>query len=184
MTPEQAGRLLVEIADTTTRARALVESRSAETLMNRPRKESWSLAEALEHLVLTADAMLPLADAAIAELEREGQRSSKPAGLGLAGWLLVKALEPPPRMKSRTSRPFEPVDVRDPANVAERFAATNVRFDTLVKRATGLDTAKAKVVSPFDARVRYNVYAAFRIMLAHARRHLWQAAEAGRAVAA
>jgi len=183
MTPEQAERLLTEIADTTARARALTSGRSAESLMDRPRKDAWSVAESLEHLILTADAMAPLAEAAIAELERVGRRASTPAGLGLTGWMLVKALEPPPRMKSRTTKPFEPLDVPDPANVAERFAAANDRLEALVKRATGLDTAKARVASPFNAKIRYNVYAAFRILLAHARRHLWQAAGAARTTA-
>ena len=184
VTPEQAQRLLAELSDTTTRARALVSGQSAEALMNRPRKEAWSVAESLEHLILTADAMAPLADAAISELERGGKRSSTPAGLGLTGWMLVKALEPPPRMKSRTTKPFEPLDVADPAGVAERFAATNARFESLVKRATGFDSARARVVSPFNQKVRYNLYAAFRILLAHARRHLHQATEAARMTAA
>lgn len=148
--------------------------------MNRPGKEAWSVAEGLEHLVLTADAMLPLAEEAVAELERGGHRSSRPAGLGFMGWLLVNALEPPPRMKSRTTKPFEPLDVPDPAGVAERFAGTNERLEALVMRSTGLDTAKARVVSPFNAKIHYNLYAAVRILLAHARRHLFQAAEAAR----
>ena len=87
-------------------------------------------------------------------------------------------------MKSRTTKPFEPVDVPDPTGVAERCAATNARFEALVKRAAGLDSSRARVVSPFNEKVRYNLYAAFRILLAHARRHLFQAAEAARTKAA
>jgi hypothetical protein len=35
-----------------------------------------------------------------------------------------------------------------------------------------------KIISPFDRRVRYNVFSAFRIVVAHQRRHLWQAEQA------
>ena len=34
------------------------------------------------------------------------------------------------------------------------------------------------VISPFDKRVKYNMYSAFRILIAHERRHLWQAEQA------
>jgi hypothetical protein len=37
-------------------------------------------------------------------------------------------------------------------------------------------------VSPFNAHVKYNVYAAFCVLLAHEQRHLWQAERALAAV--
>ena len=37
---------------------------------------------------------------------------------------------------------------------------------------------KVKLVSPFNARLKYNALAAFRILAAHQRRHLWQAERA------
>jgi len=65
--------------------------------------------------------------------------------------------------------------VSDPLTLAERFIETNARLDALMIRASGLATATVKVASPFNAKVKYNVYAALRIVLVHARRHLWQA---------
>src|SRR5689334_17860083 len=175
MSPEQAHDLKAEVAAVSKDAKALTQGMDAAALMKRPASGGWGVAECLQHLVLTADAMLPLTEEAIGALERSGKKSDRKAGLGLMGWLLMKSLEPPPRMKMPTTKPFEPINVGDPLTVTERFLETNARLDTLIARAEGLDTASVRVASPFNAKVKYNAYAALRIVLAHARRHLWQA---------
>jgi len=175
MTPEQARDLKAEAVAVSKDARALTLGMDATSLMRKPASGGWGVAENLQHLVLTADEMLPLAEQAIEELERDGRKSDRPSGLGFLGWLLVKSLEPPPRMKSRTTRPFEPVVVGDLTTLTDRFIETNVRLEGLIARAEGFATASVKVASPFNAKVEYNVYAALRIVLVHARRHLWQA---------
>lgn len=154
---------------------ALTAGLDAAGLMRRPSGGGWSVAENLQHLILTADAMLPLAGAAILELERAGDKAGGPSGLGFVGWLLVKILEPPARMKAKTSKPFELVSVDDPLALIGRLQDANARLEALISRSTGLATGTRKVVSPFNAKAKYNVYAALRIMLAHTRRHLWQA---------
>ncbi len=175
MTPAQARSLKAELEAISKDARGLTAGMDAAALLRKPASGGWSVAENLQHLVLTADAMLPLVERAVENLERSGKKASRASGLGLMGWLLVKALEPPPRMKSKTTQPFEPLSVRDPLTLAERFIETNARLDVLISRASGLATGSVKVASPFNAKVKYNVYAALRIVLVHARRHLWQA---------
>ncbi len=178
MTPDQARDLKAELEVVSKEAQAVAEGIDPTRMTKRPASGGWSVAEILQHLILTADAMLPLIEGALAQLEREGRKSTAEAGLGVMGWLLVKALEPPPRMKSKTSKPFEPVAVGDPQTLASRLLETNAGLAAAIDRATGLATNTVKIASPFNASVRYNVYAALRITLVHARRHLWQAREA------
>ena len=177
MTPEQASALKSEVDAVAKEARALTEGMDAATLMKRPERGGWSVAENLQHLILTADAMLPLAETAISALERDGRKTSRHSRLGLMGWLLTKSLEPPSRMKTRTAPPFEPVSVGDPLILCDRFLEGNANLGRLIARATGLATNTVKVTSPFNPRVKYNAYAALRIVLVHARRHLFQAAK-------
>jgi hypothetical protein len=178
MTPEQARELKMQLSAIDEELNALTNGMDASALSRRPSDGRWSVAEILQHLILTADAMEPLAERAVAELEKNNQKTSASSGLGFIGWLLVKSLEPPPRMKTKTTKPFEPVSVSDPVTLTGRLNQANARLDQLITRATGLDTSRAKVVSPFNEKLTYNVYAAFRITLAHLRRHLWQAREA------
>ena len=175
MTPEQARDLRAEADAVSKGARALTAGMDAASLMKRPADGGWSVGEVLQHLILTADAMLPLAERAIVELERNGKRAKSPAGLGVIGWMLFKSLEPPPRMKSKTTPSFEPVEVSDPLTLTDRFVETNAKLSGLIVRASGMATTTVRVGSPFASRISYNLYAALRIILVHSRRHLWQA---------
>lgn len=175
MTPEQTRDLKAELDALSRRAQRLFTAMDAPALLKAPANSGWSVAENLQHLILTADAMLPVAEAAVTVLEGEARRAAGPSGLGFMGWLLVKALEPPSRMKSRTAMRFEPVSVGDPSRLLARLRARNDSLEVLMTRATGLATSTVTVVSPFNANVRYNLYAAFRIVVCHTRRHLWQA---------
>lgn len=74
-----------------------------------------------------------------------------------------------------TKDAFQPVEAGDPPRVAADLAAENEALTSLARRGAGLRLSSAKIASPFDARLRYGGYAAFRILTAHLRRHLWQA---------
>ena len=56
--------------------------------------------------------------------------------------------------------------------------ARQVRVVALLQQAQGRRLDQVKVVSPFDSRISYNLFAAFRLFAAHERRHLWQAERA------
>ena len=58
------------------------------------------------------------------------------------------------------------------------FRGLQGKIAELIHEAHDLDLRRVKIVSPFDKRVKYNVYSAFRILIAHQRRHLWQAEQA------
>ena len=94
------------------------------------------------------------------------------------GGILRWFLEPPIRKRVKTTAPFVPKSTRAKAEAFGEFSALQAKLLDLLRAARGLDLKKIKVVSPFDTRVRYNLYSAFRIVAAHQRRHLWQAARA------
>jgi len=71
-----------------------------------------------------------------------------------------------------------PRSVRAKAEAFGEFASLQSKLAEQLTAARGIDLMKIKIVSPFDKRVRYNVYSAFRIVIAHQRRHLWQAEQA------
>ena len=87
-------------------------------------------------------------------------------------------LEPPIRQRVKTTAPFVPRSVRAKAEAFGEFAGLQEKLAEALAGARGLNLSKVKVVSPFDKRVRFNIYSAFRILVAHQRRHLWQAEQA------
>jgi hypothetical protein len=91
------------------------------------------------------------------------------------GRLLRWTLEPPPRLRTGTTAPFQPQRVEPLADVLPEFRRQQSRLVAALRSAEGLDLSARKVVSPFNSRVHYNAYAMFRILETHERRHLWQA---------
>ena len=57
----------------------------------------------------------------------------------------------------------------------ERFDYLQQEVQVRIDRSAGLAVDRLRMVSPFEARMKYNLYAAFSLIAAHQRRHLWQA---------
>ena len=174
----QIVQLIRELRDSSIRAEALRGSHPATELLRRPREQSWSAAECLEHLNLSNSAYLPRIDDALATLREKKLTSSGPFRLDWNARLLKFWLEPPSRLRLPTSAPFQPVDVKDAAAAFGAFVALNSQLETRLETARGFDLRAAKIISPFAANVKYSVYSAFVLIAAHNRRHLWQAERA------
>ena len=163
-----------EVEEASARARKLVAGLTDDQLRRRPAPGRWSVAECLVHLSKSAEVNLPRVDAALDEARERNLRGDGPYHLDFVGGLLKWSLEPPYRMKVKTTAPFEPQDV-EPAQALPRFLASQAEILARVDRAPGLALDQVKITSAFNSKVRYNAFAAFHIMLAHVRRHLWQA---------
>jgi hypothetical protein len=172
---------LVDQIDRASRdASGLAEALGADRLAARPAPEAWSPAENLAHLSLTTRAFLPLFDAALAEARERDLRSDGSYKMDLWGRFLRWSLEPPPRFRVKTTAPFQPVEVEPVAEVLPSFLALQEELRKRVEAADGLAVDRVKIVSPFSSSVKYNVFSAFTIALAHERRHLWQASQSAR----
>ena len=55
------------------------------------------------------------------------------------------------------------------------FKAYQVQFVDRLRQANGLNLARAKVSAPTLRWLRFSLGSGFALMLAHERRHLWQA---------
>ncbi len=135
----------------------------------------WSMAECLAHLNLTSKAYLPLLKEAL-EL---GRRSSTPAPRRYRrdplGWLMWRMAGPPVRHRVKTTAPFVPrADVPAGQLIADFDRLQRDQVSCVVS-AEGLDLGRLWIRSPFDSRIRYNLYACLTILPRHQHRHLWQA---------
>lgn len=178
----QLQKFLVDLDDATKRLGDLVESIPSDLAIAHPDPATWSVADNIAHLSLTTEAFLPLLEAASNEAKEKGLTGFGPFGMGMVARVLVWFIEPNTSIKTKTKPAFEPVaavsvddEVRRFLDLQEKLARSIVAFD-------GLAIDKLKVVSPFDAKVKYTVVGAFAIIGAHQRRHLLQAERAAAAV--
>ena len=140
----------------------------------------WSMAECVGHLNLTSSAYLPVLQAALAEGSRLGRRAPARYRRDPMGWFLWLMAGPPVRHQVKTKAAFVPgANVPLPQLLAE-FDQLQRDQITCVHRADGLDLGRLWIRSPFDQRIRYNLYSCLTILPRHQHRHLWQAEQVGR----
>ena len=169
--------LEAELNEATARARRLVESTEPRLFTVRPHPSSWSASECIAHLNISTESFLPVLHEAIEGARRRGLTGGR-LSMDWLGAILRWFLEPPVRKRVKTTAPFVPRAVRAKAESLAEFSMLQLKLMDLLHQARGLAVSRVKIISPFDKRVRYNVYSAFRITAAHQRRHLWQAEQA------
>lgn len=138
--------------------------------------DRWSVAECVAHLNLTGEAFVPLLRQALAEARSfRSARLPKRYRRDFWGWLLWRSSGPPVRIKVKTTAPFVPTGDLSQADVVATFERLQAEQIACTRAAEGLPLERLKVVSPFDSRIRYNLYACLTILPRHQHRHLWQA---------
>ena len=167
-----------ELTDAAERAKRLVDSTEPRHFTVRPHLSAWSASECIAHLSISTEMFLPVLKTAIEKARQSGLTTDKAPSMDLSGRVLRWMMEPPVRSRLKTPARFVPKSVRAKAEALGEFMRLQQELINLVRAAEDLALSRVKIVSPFDKRVRYNVYSAFRILTAHQRRHLWQAEQA------
>jgi hypothetical protein len=182
MTREQVDALASEFQAASHEARRLAEEFSPHELSQPPSAGAWSAADNLMHLAIASQALVPRMSRTLRKLAAAGKRTDRPSRSDWLGRLYAWWLEPPVRIRVKAPRPFVPPPRTAAEDALQAFLAEQARVLELVEQSCGLDLAARKVPSPVSRYVRYNVHAAFLVVTAHERRHLWQARRAALAV--
>ncbi len=165
-------------------ATELVDGLSPEQMRQRPRVGAWSVAECLVHLNLTSTAYLPILTVAIENAHLDRIHGQGPFRMDYKGRILKWMCEQHGRFKLTTSPEFRPMVVEPVESVLKEFLTLQDYLAESLQRANGIAIDRLRVISPFDSRVKYNVFSCFQILAAHQRRHLWQANQSRRAILA
>ncbi len=135
----------------------------------------WSPAECAMHLNTTSNALVPILNAALDGAKEYCECSSRHPRFDPVGWLLLKSIEPPYRLRMKTPPTFVPSAIAPKHEVLERWEDSQASIIATLERGDAYPLGNIFIRSPFEARMKYSVYSAFRIIAAHQRRHLWQA---------
>lgn len=157
---ERLGRLAASVPDTRWPTR------------NDPAR--WSVSECIEHLNLTSAAFVPRLEAGLVEARGQAPATRR-YRRGFLGWVVYKMTGPDARGRMQTTASFDPAGAQTAEAVQAEFARWQARLLELLASADGLALDAVTLTSPFNTRVRYNLYAAFSIIPQHQHRHLQQA---------
>ncbi len=171
----QLEALAEEFLEALDRLHLLAERVAANRWAYRPDPRRWSVAECVAHLNLSSAAYLPLLERAVAESRALGGPAPRKHRHNPVGWLLWRSMGPPVRLRTRTTAAFVPVATGAVTELVGEFERLQEAQVALLRAANDLPLARVMVTSPFNARVRYNLYSCFAILARHQHRHLWQA---------
>lgn len=143
-----------------------------EQLNWRPSDDRWSVAQCIDHLVLTNNAMLVSFEEKVAGQQNSIWENWSPFSRFFGSYLLKSlASTKPAKAPSSSIVPQSVVE----SGVLDRFSATQTRLKLCVAKAGNLDWDKTAVTSPFLAALTYSFRDAVSIVISHERRHFQQA---------
>lgn len=178
--PELAG-YETEIAQVTSQADDLLRGLSDAQYNWRPATTRWSIAQCMAHIVVTDEIYIPVLQKCIADARAKGTLGDGPYRHGwLGNWFLRTIDAPPKRRFKNPARITPPADQTLARGLAD-FHAVHESVTQLVRDANGVDLGRAKFRSPFLKLLQFSLGQGIAIMLAHGRRHLWQAGEVRKA---
>jgi len=137
----------------------------------------WSIADCLEHLNVGVSKTLPAFDRAIAQGRSKAQASPGPFRYGWFSRWMIGSMEPPPKWRMTAPRIFRvPTGATyQVADVLPEFLSVRDQLAQRVRLADGLDLGKIRAISPVNSLLRLPLGAYFAFIIAHDRRHVWQA---------
>ena len=153
------------------RIRDTVSSIPPDTMTRRPRTGGWSVAEVLEHLIISADSYLDLVRRSIREnasARADATATWKPS---IMGGMLTESLRNPRKLPAPGMYKPGPTPR---AGVLDEFLRRQEEVGRLIVDAGDLDWRRVRMRSPVLPIIRMNLGDALTIPVVHAERHAAQ----------
>lgn len=178
---EALARIVQEFGDAASQLHLLVDGLPEDLWARRNDPGRWSVGECVEHLNLTGRAYVPLMREALERARALRDRAPKRYRRDAIGWVLSVTTGPLPRIGSlrfgrvRTAPTFVPERDLPRGRTLEEFDRLQAEQVEVARNSEGLPIDRVQITSPFDRRVRYNLYSALVILPRHQMRHIGQA---------
>ena len=157
-------------------ARELIDGLNERQLNWRPEPSRWSIAQCMQHIVLSGQGYLPRLGELIETSRARTAQLRPPFRPGMISSWFIRSMEPPPRFKAKTFRAMEPPPTpEDPAEVLRAFLAFHDELAQRVRAMHDVDPNGARMRSPFFRPLQFTLGQVIALLITHARRHLWQA---------
>ncbi len=153
------------------RIRRAVAGVDPAVMRRQPPTGGWSVAEVLEHLIVSADSYLAAVESLVKQnggMTGDSDALWKPT---LAGGLLVRSFRSPRKLPA--PRSYKPGPSPRP-RVLDEYLQRQEHVGRLITDSGGLDWRRLKMRSPVAPILRMNLGDALTILVTHAERHAGQ----------
>jgi len=143
-----------------------------------PAPGRWSMAGCFDHLNKSAAQLfMPRIDAAIATARDKGLKSDGPFAYSAFERWCIKTNDAPAKMRFKAPKVVQPsAPILSVEQVRTEFVRWQDELARRLRESDGLDLRRAKHASPLPL-VKWSLGAFIQLMLAHERRHVYQARE-------
>jgi DinB superfamily len=156
-------------------AKTLFGQLNTQQLNWKPAADSWSVAQCLDHLITINREYYPVFDRIVSGGYRKTLLHRLPFLPAVFGRMMVKALSPNSHQKFKAPGVAQPSSSTIEPQIVERFVAQQRETLAKMRSLENKDPAETIITSPFASVVVYSLLDAFRLIVAHERRHFAQA---------
>src|SRR4051812_21054252 len=167
--------LVEELGTVTGEARKVFGSLSVEQLNWKPSAERWSVGQCFDHLIQTNRTFFPAMERVAAGTFKSSAWSRVSPLSGLFARMILRALDPVKGRKTKAPKVFLPASSDVSADVIEKFAEHQRELTERMRATASRDIRRIMVTSPVASVATYSLLDAYRIVVAHERKHFEQA---------
>ena len=172
---EELPQLIDDLRAVAADARASFGTFTPAQLNWKPSPAEWSIAQCLEHLITSNNGFLPLIKRIISGEHKASLKERLPLLPRLFGPMVLKVVQPQSQRKFKAGKDFEPSTSAINPDIIARFESQQNELANQMKLSGKLDLRKIIITSPVASFVTYSLLYAYRIVVAHDRRHVAQA---------
>lgn len=142
----------------------------------KPGAEQWSVGQCLDHLIVVNRKSLPVWEKAINGQQETSLWRKMPFVAGFLGRLIVNSQAPTSARKFKAPAIFHPSSSQIDSQVVAQFLEQQKEVLARINSAGGVNADRIIISSPVAKAIIFSLMDAFRLIAAHERRHLAQAA--------
>lgn len=169
--------LLTALNAVTATAEAQFGNLTAEQLNFKPSADNWSIAQCLDHLIVTNETYYPQFNEVIAGKHKNSFYQSIKLISNFFGKSMVRDLGPDKRKTFKNPGMFTPAQGNLPADVLQKYIAHQQVISAYFEKLSKQDIVNTVIYSPAAKIITYNLIDVMNIIVVHSQRHLQQATD-------
>jgi hypothetical protein len=172
---QELSQLIDQLDAVSTDARSTFGQLTTQQLNWKPSASEWSVAQCLEHLLVSNEGFIPIIDKVQRGEYKRSLKERLPVLPSVFGSLVLNAVKPETKRKLKAGKDFQPANSEIPADIVSRFETQQKQISELMNSTHELNLRQVIITSPVLGIVTYSLFDAYRIIVAHDQRHLAQA---------
>lgn len=148
---------------------------TASQLNWKPSEKNWSIAQCLDHIIVSNETYFPQLETIISGRWRNSLWQNMPIIPKLWGKMLIKTVSAGTERKVNTFKIFQPASSGIPVSIIKEFASHNHTLKEFIEKSHYANLDKIVISSPVSGFITFSLHDAFIILTSHEERHFNQA---------